>query len=260
MQDRTLIIHLSGRWLTVVLIMLLAAALVPVTALAAGQFSDDDGNTHEANIEWLASAGITVGCGPGEFCPYQAVTRGQMATFMQRLVDYLGDPNTGKVDDADRLDGIDSTGFVAQSGHTKAAHDALNIDADTLDGKDVTQVRPSAAWWSNDLLPDDNFSVDRTVTVPAGGGTLLMVGSFDFYNPGAASNSLACLFSLDGTALWDSERVEEANVGEWSICATNAARGVTAGSHTVTFDGWGTGLTNPNPHRGTFHVIVIPNA
>ena len=84
MRDRTFTIHLSGRWLTVVVIMLLVAALVPVTALAAGQFIDDDGNTHEANIEWLASAGITVGCGPGEFCPYQAVTRGQMAAFLHR--------------------------------------------------------------------------------------------------------------------------------------------------------------------------------
>lgn len=33
-------------------------------------------------VEALASAGITAGCGSGDFCPNQPVTRGQMAVFL----------------------------------------------------------------------------------------------------------------------------------------------------------------------------------
>jgi hypothetical protein len=33
-------------------------------------------------VEAMAASGITGGCGPGRFCPDQAVTRGQMAVFL----------------------------------------------------------------------------------------------------------------------------------------------------------------------------------
>ncbi len=51
-----------------------------------GAFTDDDG-VFEANIEALASAGITKGCNPPTndlYCPYDLVTRGQMAAFLFR--------------------------------------------------------------------------------------------------------------------------------------------------------------------------------
>lgn len=35
--------------------------------------------------EWLANRGVTLGCGAGQYCPGQNVTRAQMALFMQRL-------------------------------------------------------------------------------------------------------------------------------------------------------------------------------
>ena len=52
-------------------------------------FVDIEGNTHAANIESLAAAGITVGCnGPvfDQFCPWEYVTRAQMATFLARAI------------------------------------------------------------------------------------------------------------------------------------------------------------------------------
>lgn len=52
-----------------------------------GTFSDDDGNAHEANIEAIAAAAITQGCGGTRYCPADAVTRGQMATFLTRALD-----------------------------------------------------------------------------------------------------------------------------------------------------------------------------
>jgi len=47
-------------------------------------FSDDDGSTHEADINRIAEAGITNGCGGVEYCSTSAVTRGQMAAFLHR--------------------------------------------------------------------------------------------------------------------------------------------------------------------------------
>jgi len=55
----------------------------------AGRFVDDDGSVFEADIEALAGAGITLGCNPpvnDRFCPNQAVTRAEMATFLTRML------------------------------------------------------------------------------------------------------------------------------------------------------------------------------
>ncbi len=57
-------------------------------------FTDDDDSVFEADIEWLAAAGITRGCNPpvnDMFCPDQAVTRGQMAAFLVRAMGYTDD-------------------------------------------------------------------------------------------------------------------------------------------------------------------------
>jgi hypothetical protein len=48
------------------------------------RFSDDDGDPHEANINGIAAAGITVGDGYGSYDPHRIVTRGQMAAFLVR--------------------------------------------------------------------------------------------------------------------------------------------------------------------------------
>ena len=53
-------------------------------------FSDDDGITHEAAINRIANDGITLGCFGGDptlFCPWDPVTRAQMASFLGRALD-----------------------------------------------------------------------------------------------------------------------------------------------------------------------------
>jgi Lysyl oxidase/S-layer homology domain len=50
-------------------------------------FTDDAGSQHQANINRAAAAGIATGCGPAQFCPFGAVTRGQMVAFLHRAVD-----------------------------------------------------------------------------------------------------------------------------------------------------------------------------
>jgi hypothetical protein len=55
--------------------------------ITSGTFNDDNGNPHEADIETLFAHGITIGCGPGIYCPLDPVTRGQIALFIYRQLD-----------------------------------------------------------------------------------------------------------------------------------------------------------------------------
>ncbi len=54
-----------------------------------GQFRDDDGSVHEANIEIMYALGITVGCSASGdlYCPEDPITRGQIAAFVRRVLD-----------------------------------------------------------------------------------------------------------------------------------------------------------------------------
>jgi hypothetical protein len=61
---------------------LVRALDLPLSAFDA--FSDDDGTTHETNIDALAAAGITTGCTAATYCPTRAVSRGEMAAFLHR--------------------------------------------------------------------------------------------------------------------------------------------------------------------------------
>ena len=80
-------------------------------------FDDDDGKTGEGSINALAKARITGGCGPRRFCPTAAVTRAQMAMFLDRA---LGLPNgtTDYFDDDDGKTGEVSINALAASGIT----------------------------------------------------------------------------------------------------------------------------------------------
>ena len=57
-------------------------------------FVDTEGSTHEANIDALAAAGITVGCtrDPLQFCTGDPVRRSQMATFLARALGLVETP------------------------------------------------------------------------------------------------------------------------------------------------------------------------
>ncbi len=57
------------------------------------EFCDDDNSGHEWTIEQIARWGITLGCGNGDFCPGDAITRSQMAAFLHRAVTHRsGEP------------------------------------------------------------------------------------------------------------------------------------------------------------------------
>jgi hypothetical protein len=53
-------------------------------AASKDYFTDDNGSVFEDDINRVAEAGITKGCGGTSFCPHDLVDRGQMAAFLVR--------------------------------------------------------------------------------------------------------------------------------------------------------------------------------
>ena len=82
----------TGLGLSIVAMLVLVVGAV--VASAAGRFTDDDGNTHEGNIEAIAAVGITKGCNPPAntlYCPGENVSRGAMAAFLGRALNLTDD-------------------------------------------------------------------------------------------------------------------------------------------------------------------------
>ncbi len=124
-------------WIRYAVVAVVTAVVVaPIAGIASDRFTDvPDTNIFHNDIGWLADNGVTLGCNPpanDQFCPSDVVTREQMAAFMRRLAtNKVVDAATAvTADDADTLDGMDSTAFLGVGG--KAA------DSDKLDGMDST--------------------------------------------------------------------------------------------------------------------------
>lgn len=85
-------------------------------------FSDDDGHPFEDAINAMAAAGITNGCGSGEYCPDETVTRGQLAAFLSRV---LSLPSTTRdaFDDDDGSHFEDAINALAAAGITNGCGD-----------------------------------------------------------------------------------------------------------------------------------------
>lgn len=143
--------------LTIIVTALLAFPMGIV--LASHQFGDvPDSNPFHADIDALVDSGVTAGCGGGNYCPKAAVTREQMAAFLNRLGALA--PGKAPVVNATKVDGIDSTGFlkavdlvVGQQGPWQANGGAL-----------VTFTNYADATWASGSLP--NLGIQTSVNSP----------------------------------------------------------------------------------------------
>lgn len=81
----------DGRFYAVMIFVKLCGSS-PAPWQPSSTFYDTAGSPFLADIEWLAAAGISNGCGGGAFCPSSAVSREQMASFLRRA---LGLPAAG---------------------------------------------------------------------------------------------------------------------------------------------------------------------
>jgi hypothetical protein len=84
-------------------------------------FTDDDGTTHEPDINALAASGGTSGCGPAVFCPAAPVSRAEMASFLVRAMELPSSQldaftdDDGSVHEAD-IDALAASGITAGCG------------------------------------------------------------------------------------------------------------------------------------------------
>ncbi|MFW2380731.1 MAG: Ig-like domain-containing protein, partial [Acidimicrobiales bacterium] len=103
----------------VVLLVLGTSPALAQTEPGAG-FNDDDGNIHEADIEFILAAGITKGCNPpvnDQYCPSLPVSRAQLASFMTRAFSLPVSTTDHFTDDdasvhEDDINAIADAGFV----------------------------------------------------------------------------------------------------------------------------------------------------
>lgn len=98
-----------------------ASAVVPFDDVPAG-------HPHGNGIDYIAGAGITVGCTATAFCPGDSLTRGQMATFLYRSSG--NDPATPPSVNAATVDGLDASALLPVAVHvTRGAGNAPVIRA-----------------------------------------------------------------------------------------------------------------------------------
>lgn len=82
-MQRSPLSRIRGSVLAVITVALLA---FPLGVLASHQFDDvPDSYIFHNDIDALVDSGVTSGCGGNNYCPTQAVNRGQMAAFLNRL-------------------------------------------------------------------------------------------------------------------------------------------------------------------------------
>ncbi len=106
---------------TVLLAAFVVLALFATTVAAqpvtpTGTFQDDNGNVHEADIEAIAEAGVTVGCNPPAsdlYCPTASVTRQQMASFIKRAITLAPSAVDAFTDDAGSIHENDINAIAA---------------------------------------------------------------------------------------------------------------------------------------------------
>ena len=126
-----------------------------------GTFSDDDDSPFTVEIEWLAHAGITTGCGLDRFCPNDPVTREEMASFLYRALalpagapdffnDDAGSPHEEAIN-AVRVAGITvgcgTTSFCPRAATSRAQMASFLVRALAYPGSSV------------DFFTDDNTSI-----------------------------------------------------------------------------------------------------
>jgi hypothetical protein len=102
-------------------------------------FIDDDSSVFEGDIDRIAAAGITAGCGSGKYCPRDPMKRSHMAVFLGRSLDLT--PNTPEP--RPHVIGTFTTYYPA--GQSRVTN--IHLIADAADG---AVVMPGETWSLNE--------------------------------------------------------------------------------------------------------------
>ncbi|MGH2356566.1 MAG: S-layer homology domain-containing protein [Candidatus Limnocylindria bacterium] len=142
-------------------------------------FSDIAGSPFAADIQWLAQAGITGGCGGGRFCPDAAVTREQMASFLVRAMGltagaganlFWDDDGSMHEPDIDRLAASAITGGCAAGQFCPGSYVTRAQMASFLTrARGLTAGAGANLFWDDDGSPHQD-DIDRLATSGITGG------------------------------------------------------------------------------------------
>lgn len=148
----------------------------------------------------------------------------------------VGGSGARQAQDADTVDGVDLPGTIAQvlTDHTKAAHDALGIDAETLDGLSSTQFlrsdtsdaiagaltvngNLSVATGGSQSAPDISFVGDsdtgvysnaaNTIRVSCGG---VFIGEFNANGLNLGATGAGSALEVSGNEVWHAGNADTA--------------------------------------------------
>ena len=151
------------------------AVIAPNPARAAGTFVDDDGSTHETDIDWIAARDITLGCNPPEndrYCPDDPVTRAQMATFLTRALDLDPSNNNAFTDDNSSTHEADIQALAA-AGITKGCNPPTN---DSFCPEDPVTRAQMATFIHRAMDPSARKAPARTAGLPLSATCVQIVG------------------------------------------------------------------------------------
>lgn len=147
-----------------------------------GSFTDDDGSVHEGSIEAIAAKAITLGCNPPantRFCPDAAVTRGQMAAFLNRALD-LPTGLTNQFVDVDESPFVADIAALATAGITKGCNPKMNDrfcpDSPVTRGQMAAFLTRAFDWpagSSNRFVDDDTSEFEDAIDTLAQAGITL---------------------------------------------------------------------------------------
>ncbi|MGH8946189.1 MAG: CAP domain-containing protein [Acidimicrobiia bacterium] len=102
------------------------ARALELPAASKDYFTDDEGSMFEADINRLARAGITTGCGSRLFCPGNVVDRQQMAAFLTRALGLIDNGGGDLFTDDDWSMFENDIDELATSGTTKGCNPPVN--------------------------------------------------------------------------------------------------------------------------------------
>lgn len=222
---------------SLVISLVVGALLVPVAVFASHQFNDvPDSHIFHTGISWMKDNNITVGCNPPantNYCPNDNVTRGEMATFMKRLAEnkVVNAATATNADDANLLDGIDSTGFVQTADTAVYTSPVWGAAIDwQIDGQSSITGTIAAA----------TKILDLTVESP-GTGVLALNYTLGVFKVSAAYYGGAWLQYDNGTCAF-ANRIhasstyfdsEADSTDDLNYVASTVVKSTTAGSHTI---------------------------
>ena len=211
-------------------------------------FGDGPFAPHDDGVHYMAETGITAGCGDGSnYCPDDAVTRAQMATFLHRM---SGNGSIPPNVDAATLDGAtvaDLDDAETLNGATAADLD----DAETLNGLTVAQLNPVAVATGSDATEQttaglvDLAGATVDITIPEGRTGLLLArfsaesactgGAFGYCQAAIVVDGAEANPAVGSDFAFDSSDSNTETFASWESHAMDRSVGpLTAGTYTVT--------------------------